>query len=88
MQSQQSLIATNKTKQKTTHDDAGNKKQKAGKSSAVDPAKSDERSWIQARTAELVIEKHPDGNSFTNELWSSCYKQAKKEWTNAETDRI
>ena len=63
-----------------THNDADNKKTKAGKVNAVDMSGSEERSWIQSRTVELVLAEFPDGNSFTGDDWSRCYAQARKEW--------
>ena len=63
------------------HDEAGNKKLEAGsKKNPVDPAETEKRSWLHRRTSELVLESHPDGNGFTQEFWSKCYKQAKEEW--------
>ena len=41
---------------------------------------SEKHSWLQRRTQGLVKAAHPDGNSFTQEFWSECYRQAVKEW--------
>lgn len=62
------------------------KKDKAGAGrDAIDPARSEERSWIQARAIELVKVIAPDGNGFTSDDWSRCYKQAKEEWEKTMT---
>lgn len=55
-------------------------KDKAGKGQPLDPAKSEERSWLQSRTVALILKEFPDGNDFSGDDWSRCYKQAKKEW--------
>jgi uncharacterized protein YecT (DUF1311 family) len=67
-----------------THNDANNKKAKAGKVDAVDMGQSEQRSWIQSRTTELVLKEFPDGNSFESSDWSRCYAQARKEWNEKE----
>lgn len=78
---QKSLISSSaQPKPSNTHDDAGNKKAKAGKATPVDIDECDKRSWIQSRSVALVLEAHPDGNSFTSEFWSECYARAKGEW--------
>jgi hypothetical protein len=67
-----------------THDDANNKKSKAGKADAVDMSRCEERSWLQSRTTALILKEFPDGNSFTSNDWGRCYAQARKEWNDKE----
>ena len=64
------------------HDDTNKKKSKTKTKhiNSLDPARSDERSWLQSRTAELILKEFPDGNSFNDSDWSRCYAQAGKEW--------
>ena len=63
------------------HDDGANKKnQKASKKNPIDPAGSDERSFLQSRTSALALLEFPDGNGFSDEDWSRFYKQAKEDW--------
>ena len=69
-----------------THDDANNKKSKAGKVNAVAMEKSEERSWMQHRTCELITKEFPDQNSFTGDDWTRCYAQARKEWNVREEE--
>ena len=81
---QRSLIA-HELPSKDTHDDANNKKSKSGSLDAVDMSKSDERSWLQARTAELILKEFPSGNFFENSDWSRYYAEARKEWDERQT---
>lgn len=48
--------------------------------SFMSPENSKKHSWLQSRTCDLVREKYPDGNGFTDNFWSECYRQAVKEW--------
>jgi hypothetical protein len=50
----------------------------------LDPARSEERSWMQSRTVELIMKEFPDGNGFSDKDWSRCYQQARKEWDEQE----
>ena len=67
-----------------THNDAKNKKAKAGKVDAIDMAQSEQRGWLQSRTSQLILKEFPDGNSFKSADWSRCYAQARKEWNEKE----
>ena len=67
-----------------THNDANNKKAKAGKVDAVDMSQCEMRSWLQSRTTKLILEEFPYGNSFEDTDWARCYAQARKEWNEKE----
>jgi hypothetical protein len=58
-------------------------KSKEGVKSPIDPARSEERSWIHRRTADLVLAEYPVGN-FPDEAWSRLYKMAKGDWAEKE----
>lgn len=63
-------------------------KKKAGIDTQIDMSRTAERSWIQKRTSELILEEFPDGNSFVASDWSRCYKLAVKEWSEQSNEGI
>lgn len=61
---------------------------KQSKQNPIDPERSTERSWIQARTVELILARFPDGNSFKFADWIKAYKQSEQEWKEADGSMV
>ena len=65
------------------HSPSKKDKTKEGNGDIVSLHDSEKRSWLQRRTADLIMAEYPDGN-FPSGEWSRLYKAAKEQWAEEE----